>query len=307
MKENIWKSERVPGEVELALWRAGSGPDPVVCIHGITAQHRAFNAAARALNGQRSLVGVDLRGRGDSGKPESGYGLEAHAGDVIRTLDHLGPESATLAGHSMGGFVGLQTALTYPERVRSLVLLDGAWPRVETSPEELTEEQKQETIAVQEGLARAFSRLDMIFESPEAYLDFWFPDQDLTMDDLPAELADYYTYDLGRVDGGYQPKCSSAAAKEDSLQVAQSAPTADEMRGVNCPVALVRPTSGFFPESEPLISDETRDVMAEVLDLRHEVLLEGANHYTMLWEPYVRQWTHLLHSDEWLQPEHHLS
>ena len=192
MQESIWKSERVPGEVELAIWRAGDGPDPVICLHGITAQHRAFNTAARYLGPSRGLVGVDLRGRGDSDKPESGYGLEAHAADVVRVLDHLGMESAALVGHSMGGFVALQTALAYPERVRAIVLLDGGWPRVERSPEELTEEEKQEAAALEEGLARAFRRLDMTFEGPEDYLNFWFPDQGLTMDDLPPDLADYY-------------------------------------------------------------------------------------------------------------------
>jgi len=172
MQESIWRSERVPGEVELAIWRAGDGPDPVVCLHGITAQHRAFNAAARYLAPTRGLVGVDLRGRGDSDKPDSGYGLEAHAADVVRVLDHLGLENAVLVGHSMGGFVALKAALAYPERVRALVLLDGGWPRVERSPEEMTEEEKQEAAALEEGLARAFRRLDMTFESPEAYLDF---------------------------------------------------------------------------------------------------------------------------------------
>ena len=62
----------------------------MVCLHGITAQHRAFNAVARYLEASRGLVGVDLRGRGDSDKPESGYSLEAHAADVVRVLDHLG-------------------------------------------------------------------------------------------------------------------------------------------------------------------------------------------------------------------------
>src|SRR5215218_5528360 len=130
MEENLWKHDRIPGDVELAIWRAGEGSDPVVCLHGITAQHRAFNAAARYLDSSRGLLGVDLRGRGDSDKPESGYGLEAHAADVVRVLDHLGLESTVLAGHSMGAFVALKTALLFPERVRALVLLDGGWPRV---------------------------------------------------------------------------------------------------------------------------------------------------------------------------------
>ncbi len=290
MEEGIWKKVRVPGDVELALCRAGGGPDPVVCLHGITAQHRAFNAAARHLGPSRSIVGVDLRGRGDSDKPESDYSLGAHAADVVRVLDHLGLRSAVLAGHSMGAFVALKTALMFPDRVRALVLLDGGWPRVESPPKEMTEEEKQEAAALEEGLARAFQRLDMTFESPEAYLDFWFPNQNLTMDDLPRDLADYYLYDLGEVEGGYRPKASRVAAEEDSPSVSSTGPTAEEMRGVGCPVALVRASQGFFPGSDPLISDETRDAMAEALDIRTEILLEGANHYTMLWPEYTRIW-----------------
>jgi lipase len=290
MEHSLWKQERVPGEVELAICRAGEGPDPVVCLHGITAQHRAFNAAARYLGPSLGLVGVDLRGRGDSDKPESGYSLEAHAADVVRVLDHLGLQSAVLTGHSMGAFVALKTALLFPERVRALVLLDGGWPRVESPPREMTEEEKQDASALEEGLARAFKRLDMTFESPEAYLDFWFPDQNLKMEDLPPDLADYYLYDLGEIENGYNPKASRVAAEEDSPSVSSTSPTAEEMRGVACPVALVRASQGFFPGSEPLISDETRDVMAESLDIRTEILLEGANHYTMLWPEYTRIW-----------------
>jgi lipase len=290
MEQSLWKQERVPGEVELAICHAGEGPDPVVCLHGITAQHRAFNAAARYLGPSLGLVGVDLRGRGDSDKPESGYSLEAHAADVVRVLDHLGLQSAVLAGHSMGAFVALKTALLFPERVRALVLLDGGWPRVESSPTEITEEEKQEASALEEGLARAFKRLDMTFESPEAYLDFWFPDQNLNMEDLPPDLADYYLYDLGEVENGYNPKASRVAAEEDSPSVSSTSPTAEQMRGVACPVALVRASQGFFPGSDPLISDETRDVMAESLDIRTEIQLEGANHYTMLWPEYTRIW-----------------
>src|SRR5215211_3941567 len=290
MEESLWKNELVPGDVELAICRAGGGADPVICLHGITAQHRAFNAAARHLGPSRGLVGVDLRGRGDSDKPESGYSLETHAADVVRVLDHLDLENAVLAGHSMGGFVALQTALEYPERVRALVLLDGGWPRVESPQREMTEEEKQEAAALEEGLARAFKRLDMTFESPEAYLDFWFPDQNVEMDDLPQDLADYYLYDLGEVEGGYRPKASRVAAEEDSPSVSSTSPSAEEMRGVACPVALVRASQGSFPGSDPLISDEVRGAMAGVLDIRTEILLEGANHYTMLWPEYTRVW-----------------
>jgi lipase len=290
MGSDVWTAERVPGEVELAIWRSGSGQDPAICLHGITAQHRAFNAAARHLASSRSLVGVDLRGRGDSEKPESGYGLEAHTRDVIRVLDHLGLEDAVVVGHSMGGFVALQTALSYPGRVRTLVLLDSGWPRIEAAPEEMSEEQKQEAAAIEEGLERAFRRLDMTFESPEDYLNFWFPNQNLTLDDLPPDLADYYLYDLEKVEGGYSPKASRAAAEQDSSSVSSGAPTLDELRGVGCPVALVRASEGFFPGADPLVSDDIRDAMAGALDIRSDTRIEGANHYTMLWPEYTRIW-----------------
>jgi lipase len=290
MGSNVWTAERVPGEVELAIWRSGSGEDPAICLHGITAQHRTFNAAARYLASSRSLVGVDLRGRGDSEKPESGYGLEVHARDVIRVLDHLGLEDAVIVGHSMGGFVALQTAVSFPSRVRALVLLDSGWPRVEAAPEEMSEEQKQEAGAIEEGLERAFRRLDMTFESPEDYLNFWFPNQNLRLDDLPPDLADYYLYDLAQVEGGYSPKASRAAAEEDSSSVFSDAPTLEELRGVGCPVALVRASEGFFPGADPLVSDDIRDAMAGALDLRSDTVVDGANHYTMLWPEYTRVW-----------------
>ena len=266
----------VPGDVRLAFGRVGEGPEPVLALHGITAQHRAFNAVARYLRHPDGIIALDLRGRGDSEKPSSGnYGLDEHARDVIRTLDYLGLERGVLVGHSMGAFVALHAALSYPGRVRALVLLDGGWPRVEEPDEE-------ESAAIEEGLERAFRRLDMIFWTPEDYLNFWFPDQNLTLEDLPPDLADYYLYDLEEVEGGFNPKASRDAAEEDAASVSSESPTAVELEGVGCPIALVRAAEGFFPGSEPLIPDETREVLAKALNLRSEQRLNGANHYTML-------------------------
>jgi pimeloyl-ACP methyl ester carboxylesterase len=71
------------------------------------------------------------------------------------------------------------------------------------------------------------------------------------------------------------------------------------MRAVGCPAALIRASEGFFPGSRPLIPDATRDVMAEALDIRQEMVLPGANHYTMMWEPHAATWADLLRSDGW--------
>ncbi len=277
-----WKSGSVPGEVELAYGRVGEGANPILALHGITAQHRAFNAVSRHLAHPDGMVALDLRGRGDSEKPPPGnYGLDAHVGDVVRTLDHLGMERGVICGHSMGAFVALRVALLHPDRVSALVLLDGGWPRPEEEPDEA------DAAAIREGLERAFRRLDMVFETPEDYLNFWFPNQNLTFDDLPPDLADYYRYDLQEVEGGFQPKAAIDAAREDSDSVSSRAPTLDEMKEISCPVALVRAAEGFFPGTAPLISDETRDAMSGALALRSETIVPSTTHYTMMFEPFA--------------------
>src|SRR4029453_13646527 len=83
---NRWTPLRVAGEVELAGGRTGHGPDPVVAVPGITTPH------PRPPPPPDGMAAVDLRGRGDSGKPASGYGFKTHASDLLRVLDHLGIE-----------------------------------------------------------------------------------------------------------------------------------------------------------------------------------------------------------------------
>ena len=275
----------------MAYGRVGEGASPILALHGITAQHRTFNAVQRYLAYPDGMVALDLRGRGDSGKPPKGsYGLDAHVEDVVRTLDHLGMERGVICGHSMGAFVAFKVALIHPDRVSALILLDGGWPRPEKEPDEA------EAAALNEGLERAFSRLDMVFETREDYLNFWFPNQNLTYDDLPPDFADYYRYDLQEVDGGYQPKASLEAVHEDSHSVSSTALTLNEMSGISCPVTLVRAAAGFFPGTAPLISDETRDAMAGALDLRYETLLPGSTHYTMMFEPSAAQIANLINA-----------
>jgi hypothetical protein len=52
----------------------------------------------------------------------------------------------------------------------------------------------------------------------------------------------------------------------------------------------VRASEGFFPGADPLVSDDIRDAMAGALDLRSDTVVDGANHYTMLWPEYTRVW-----------------
>ena len=181
-------------------------------------------------------------------------------------------------------------ALAAPGRVRTLVLLDGGWPR----PTTVRQEGAWDYPEVQAGLARAFSRLTMTFPSPDAYLDFWFPGQGLTLDRLPDDLADYYRFDLVEVPGGWRPKASLQAATEDAAWASSSSAPAERLRRIGCGVALVRAAEGFAPGPPPVVNEDRHRALAAAFRLRADVLLAGSTHYTMLFDPHAARVAELL-------------
>jgi rifampin ADP-ribosylating transferase len=69
------------------------------------------------------VLAPDLRGHGDTDKPDHGYSLVDVAEDVAAFLDALDLPSATLVGSSSGGYVAQQVAVAHPDRVDGLVLI----------------------------------------------------------------------------------------------------------------------------------------------------------------------------------------
>ena len=103
---------------------AGSGP-PLVLLHGWVGDSTSWRHAGYvdALADRFTLVLVDGRGRGRSGKPHDPAMYAAHhmAGDVLAVLDDLGVDRAGFWGQSLGGRVGLALAIRQPGRLRCLV------------------------------------------------------------------------------------------------------------------------------------------------------------------------------------------
>ena len=122
------RTERVP--VAVATSRCTSSPRlPRTPHRGRSAQHlleRRWPGCRwpARLSGRVTLLAPDMRGRAESA-PLRSTGLADHVADVVRVLDHYGLESPVLAGHAMGGFAAALTAATHPDRVGSVVLLDG--------------------------------------------------------------------------------------------------------------------------------------------------------------------------------------
>jgi lipase len=111
----------------LATYRLGaSGSAPaVLAIHGITSSSHSWVAVADALGDHAELAAVDLRGRGRSSTLPPPFGIPAHVQDMVAVLDHLGSERAVVVGHSLGAYIAAALAEAHPDRVRSLVLVDG--------------------------------------------------------------------------------------------------------------------------------------------------------------------------------------
>ena len=111
----------------------GSGP-PLVLQHGSFGSLEDWREIGYVapLRECSSLILIDARGHGKSGKPHdpAAYDLRARASDVIAVLDDLGIQTADFMGYSMGGWIGFGLAKYAPHRFRSLIL-GGAHPFAE--------------------------------------------------------------------------------------------------------------------------------------------------------------------------------
>ena len=111
-----WLMKRVKGDgvqIQLAI-KEGKGKH-VLCVHGLTANCRCWNVIVPRLTPAHTILAVDLRGRGLSDKPSSGYSLQHHVQDIHCLLEDIGLERVVLLGHSLGAYVSLVFAATYPE------------------------------------------------------------------------------------------------------------------------------------------------------------------------------------------------
>jgi pimeloyl-ACP methyl ester carboxylesterase len=119
--ENI----RVNG-TELSYIDRGTGRT-VVFLHGALATKESWEYQIESFSECSRAVAPDFRGHGASGPGEGEHSVHLYTSDVIALLDDLGVDKAVFCGHSMGGFVAQEIALTHPERVDKLILVDTSY------------------------------------------------------------------------------------------------------------------------------------------------------------------------------------
>ena len=164
--------------------RTQGEPDglPMLLLHGSFASSRWWQPFLQVLPPAIRAIAPDLRGCGLSDKPEQGYDIPEQAADVHALVEALGLEEFDLVGHSSGGAIAVEYALTHPERLRSLILVDTAPVEGVFTPLEtyrLLERMREDRELLAQALRALMPAAPPPTMSPEAFEAFF---QDLVTD-----------------------------------------------------------------------------------------------------------------------------
>jgi pimeloyl-ACP methyl ester carboxylesterase len=254
-----------------ALEYAGGEPT-LIFLPGLTANAHSFTAVAPQLAPQNRVLALDLRGRGQSSKPTTGYTLADHAADVLGILDTAGIQQATLIGHSFGGLLSLYLAARHPQRVARMVLIDAA----------LSAASKE----VGEMIRPSLARLGVTLPSVQAYLD--------AMRQMPflhgqwdADIEAYFRADMHiNPDGSARPHSTPAAinAVIDGILAEDWANIATQ---ITCPTLLLNATEPYGPPGSPPIitAAQAQETVAQLAHAQYQHT--PGNHVTMLFGPHA--------------------
>ena len=264
------------GSYAVTRWDGSADGDEkptVLAAHGITANGLAWAPLAEALP-EVDFVAPDLRGRGRSREVGGPYSIGAHADDLVRTLDHLGIERATLLGHSMGGWVVAVAAVRYPDRFGGVVLADGGlgFPL----PADTDLDQLLDTL-----LGPAMAKLRTVFASREEFLAPWRNHPALGEVYSPAVEA-YQVRDIIGTEPELRSACILEAVRDDAADELQNPEVLGAIHRLPVPATFLHAERGLLNEPKGLYTPEVV-AAAKLADAGVAVqFVPGTNHYSIL-------------------------
>lgn len=264
--------QRVQGDgirIQLAVWE-GAG-QPVLCIHGLTANCRCWDLVAERLSEAHQVVAMDLRGRGLSDKPPQGYSVEAHVRDIQGLMADLKVRSMVVMGHSLGAYVAMAFAARHPEHSTKLILMDGGG--------HLTPQQWDH---VHVAIKPSIDRLGVVFPSFEAMVDIM--KQAPFLQPWSPLLDTYFRYELEDVEGGVRSRTDPENIREEVANLREVRP-AEFYPRITCPVLILRATEGVLSPADLVLPEEAVSRMLREIPQARRLDVPGANHYSILLQP----------------------
>lgn len=255
-----------------------SGP-VVLCSHGITGNHVSFQPVADALGSGYRMVALDHRGRARSNGVGAPWGMDQHADDLMAALDHLGIQKAdVIVGQSMGGFVSAVAGAKYPQRIGSILLVDGGLPLVESVPWFLPA-----GLFLNLLLGPAMKRLAMTFESRDAYRDFWRAHPALK-DDWCNYLEQYLDYDLIGEAPSFRSSTQRDAVVGDTRSMMSGKLIPKSLEQLTMPVRLLRAPRGL-QNGKALYTEKLVAKWSKRIKRFSATTVPDVNHYTICLAP----------------------
>jgi lipase len=256
----------------------GSGPVPVIAVHGITANASCWRAVARALPGQYTVHAVDLRGRGHSAALPGPYGFDRHTSDLRALTVALDLDRPVLVGHSLGAYIALLTADAHSDLFGGLLLIDGGLPMPVPAGVDLDQ-------LITASLGPAIARLTQSFASADAYLDFWRAHPALATS-WNDDIEHYVRYDITGEPGAYRSRVAPECVTEDSRDLLSSGERiSTALKRYERPLPLLRAPRGMFGEPPGLLPEELTDYWQSEVPNLSATTIPDTNHYTIMFAP----------------------
>ena len=256
-------------KIQLAVWE-GKGKQ-ILCIHGITANSRFWDCLASALAPHHRVIAVDLRGRGLSDKPPTGYSIEHHCKDILALMNDRGLERPVLMGHSLGAFISLVFSAKYPQRVDRLILVDGGG--------KLTKTQMTKVFT---GIKPSLDRLGKTFPSFEDYISQM--KQAPYLQPWNSYMETYFHYEVEKVKGGLRSRVHPNHIEEEAKNLGK-VDSRQFYKKVTSPTLILRATKGLLAKDDLVLPKDVAERMVREIPNAKKVDLKGTNHYSILFQP----------------------
>lgn len=103
------------------------GGSPLLALHGMASSAYWYERVANHLSEYHRIIAPDQRGHGQTAQASTGYDWETLAMDLVGLLDYLELDRVSVVGHSWGGHVASNLAARHPDRINSLIMIDGGF------------------------------------------------------------------------------------------------------------------------------------------------------------------------------------